>query len=119
MLQIKKKAQLTTVGYSLIFLFRSREHNSSYRLRKQLTQTVTLRSPKHFNIGKYKIFNLNYKTINLNVTRGFKFHINALNNTSSYIFKKLSTPVESSPVLRVNSVKLLVSTKFKLKWLEI
>jgi hypothetical protein len=110
---------LACVNYSLIFLFRSREHNSSYFLKKQIAQTVTLRSPKHFNIGKYKIFNLNYKVIDLNVSKGFKFHLNALTNTGSYFFRKLSTPIQSSPVLRVNSIKLSVSTKFKLKWLEI
>lgn len=119
MLQIKKKAQLKTVCYSLLFLFRSREHNSSYFLRKQLTQTVTLRSPKHFNIGKYKIFNLNYKTINLSVVKGFKFHLNTMSNTGSYLFKKLSTHIQCSPVLRVNSIKLSINTKFKLMWLGI
>ncbi len=62
MLQIKKKASLLVCKYNLQFLFRNKTLSDNYQAKKLVTNSIILRAPKHFNIGKQKISNLNYKT---------------------------------------------------------
>lgn len=119
MLQIKKKAKLIKLSYSLKFLFRENKQKKLYFLKKKLSQTITLRSPKHFNIGKYKTYNINYKTLLLDVYKNNFFHLNLFFIENTNTFFVLSKRILTTPVLHVNSIKLRISTKFKIKWLEI
>lgn len=119
MLQIKKNALLLYCKYNLTYLFRRRGVDFGYRLKKQKTSSIILRSPKHFNIGKQKITNLNFKTPDFLRVNKSKFHLNSLFNADNTLYKIAIYRVRTTPVLSVNSVKLSIKTKFKIMWLEI
>jgi hypothetical protein len=117
MLQIKKEALLTRCKYSLTFLFRKSKYKA-YPVRKQKTQSIFLRSPKHFNIGKQKIYNLNYKTPTLFFKQTYPFFVTSVFNTN-VLYNCLKKRIQISPTLKVNSLKITVQTTFKIMWLEI
>ena len=119
MLQIKKSASLLSCKYNLQFLFRKKKINKLYSVRKQLTSTILLRSPKHFNIGKQKIINLNYKTPTLILPIITPMHLGSFLQKKGAIFNVLIGRIKHNPALNVGSVRLRVKTHFKLKWLEI
>lgn len=117
MLQIKKKAALTLCKYNLMFLFRKSNYKTHF-VRKQKTQSIFLRSPKHFNIGKQKIYNLNYKTPTLFFKQTYPLFITSVFNTN-ILYNFLKKRIQTSPTLKVNSLKITVQTTFKIMWLEI
>lgn len=119
MLQIKKKAVLSMCRYTLQFLFKNKQLKPSYIIKKQKTQMVYLRSPKHFNIGKQKIITLNYRTPNFILTTSHKIFINSLISSSNLVYKILTKKILLTPTTSAKSIKISVNTKFKLKWLEI
>lgn len=119
MLQIKKKAVLSSCKYTLQFLFRNKQLNSEYTLKKTKSQMIYLRSPKHFNIGKQKIINLNYRTPTFIVKTSHQFFISSLFRGSNSIYNVFTKKLLLTPTTSAKSIKIVVNTKFKLKWLEI
>lgn len=119
MLQIKKKGLLVGCKYNLLFLFRKRGIEKVYPVRKQKTNSITLRSPKHFNIGKNKITNLNFKTPDLYYPSSCNFFIKTLFVSPKILYKLLVKRIRSTPALGVNSIRVSIKTSFKLKWLVI
>lgn len=119
MLQIKKKAQLINVKYNAQFLFRLKKYNEEYFLKKQKNESITLRSPKNFNIGKNKIVNLNYRSVSLNNTKCYKFPLGLFVKKNSVLFSRLLKFIQSNTYLGLRSVKLTIKTTFKIMWLEI
>ena len=119
MLQIKKNAILQSCKYNLTFLFRKKKINKLYAVQKQKTATILLRSPKHFNIGKQKVVNLNYKTPTLFMPVAAPVKLDTLLTNERILFNALLGRIKSNPTMCVGSVRLHVDTTFKLKWLEI
>ncbi len=119
MLQIKKKAELIQCKYNLKFLFRKSGSGKDYILQKQKTTSVILRSPKHFNIGKQKITNLNFKTPSLSYFGSSLVYMTSLVKFSTPLYKIAVRFVKTTPVLGITSIRVSVRAKFKLMWLEI
>lgn len=119
MLQIKKNMTLSICKYNLQFLFRKKKINKLYAVRKQITSTILLRSPKHFNIGKQKVLNLNYKTPTLFTPVGLPLHLGSFLYKSGFLFNILLGRIKHNPALNIGSVRVRVATQFKLKWLGI
>lgn len=119
MLQIKKTTNLLACKYNLQFLFRKKKINKLYAVRKQLTSTILLRSPKHFNIGKQKIVNLNYKTPTLFIPVSAPLHLGTFLHKGGALFNILLSRIKHNPALNIGSVRLRIATQFKLTWLEI
>lgn len=119
MLQIKKKGQLVGCKYNLRVLFRRKNLTQDYRVKKVVGQTIYLRSPKHFNIGKQKILNLNFKALNLVSSERAPFYLSALFNSADTLYNILRRRIKTNPVLLVSSVKCSVRTKFTIMWLVI
>lgn len=119
MLQIKKNATLTSCKYNLTFLFRKKKINKLYAVQKQKTATILLRPPKHFNIGKQKVINLNYKTPTLFMPVVSPVKLGTFLSKERILFNALLGRIKSNPTMGVGSVRLHVHTTFKLKWLEI
>lgn len=119
MLQIKKKGQLICCKYNLLFLFRRPKPSYEYQVRRQVGHSITLRAPKHFNIGKNKILNLNYKTPTLFLRKKYPLFIDSLSSDTYSLFLLLHKRIKTTPALKVNSIRVRVLTKFTIRWLEI
>lgn len=116
MLKINKNAVLKQVHYNITFLFRAKSLDEKFLLKKKASQVVTLRSPKHFNIGKHKVLSVNSKA--LNVVKHFNkpVHISFLlrgNNTWASLGRVLENNIYFLP----KTLSIKISTKFKIKWL--
>ena len=117
MLKITKKVNSIKLNYKLQFLFRVKCLNKKYLLKKQKQSAIILRSPKHFNIGKQKITNINYKVINLWTLIVKTTNLNFWFENTKYQFKLLSKFAESNTYIKVQSIKTFIKTKFTIKWL--
>ncbi len=117
MLQIKKKGHVVSTKFNVQFLFRKRNF-LDYKLQKSKNQCITLRSPKNFNIGKYKIYSLNYKTPTLINKKNYKFFFTDTKNFF-LLYQILIKLIKITPTTRVNSIRIKIKTSFKLMWLEI
>ena len=119
MLQIKKKSKIILCKYNLNFLFRNKKLANQYVSKKITPHFITLRSPKNFNIGKYKIFSLNYKTPNVI----FSFNKAIMTQTIIYnprlLFNSLTKCIKTNPTLYVNSIRVTIKSLFKLMWLVV
>lgn len=117
MLKINKNSLTKWSHYNLTFLFRVASLRKTFLLKEKKSQTITLRAPKHFNIGKHKIYSLKTKALNYRVF--FKKHMNINfffknQKTWTILSKLLSRSVHMLP----KTISLRITTKFKLKWLE-
>lgn len=119
MLQIKKNGLVTLCKFNLQFLFRNKKISDKYLAQKNVTQSITLRSPKHFNIGKYKIFNLNYQTPQARLTLKKKLKLQSFMNSDKLLFNIFYKYLTLTPTIFLKSIKITFTTKFKIKWLEI
>lgn len=119
MLQIKKSMALQNCKYNLSFLFRKKRFDKLYRVRKQKSSVIVLRAPKHFNIGKQKVINLNYQTPGLIVPLESPVALHTFLNRPQALYTVLIKRIKTNPVLGVKSVRVRVSSKILLKWLEI
>lgn len=116
MLQIKKLTKLVSINFFLQTILKSKLINKHYYFKKSISHSITLRSPKHFNIGKNKICNLNYKSFNLIKYFNLKLQISSLFSDNLYhISKKI---IKNNTTLNTKSLKVKLLTKFKIKWLE-
>lgn len=118
MLQIKKNTMLIKSKYNLSFLFRKRRSNKLYLIEKQKTSTILLRSPKHFNIGKQKITNLNYKTPKVFFPVHLPLSLNTFLLKKQVLYNILSKKIKTNPTLNISSIRVQIGTKFILMWLE-
>lgn len=118
MLQIKKLSYLSSVKYSLQFLFKLKDINKKYRLKKSISSSIILRSPKHFNIGKQKILSLNYKVLGLDARFNNKFFFTSILKNTSSLFKILDRSSEKNVYLSTKSLKITLNSKFTITWLE-
>lgn len=118
MLQIKKKFKLLRVYYCLQFVLKNKVWSNSYRLKKKQSTSITLRSPKHFNIGKHKIINLNYKLAPQNLKLSTYLYFSNFIGTTGSLYKLLQKRIDKSLGFSNKSIKLVVETKFKIMWLE-
>ena len=118
MLQIKKKAKLMDAKYLLQLIFRSKALATTYSVKKTQTQSIYLRAPKNFNIGKQKIFNLNYKSLGVNLKLNIKFYINAFISNTPTLFTNLCKYSQTNTYLAPKSIKIRIKTKFTIMWLE-
>lgn len=117
MLQINKKATITLVKYNLQFLLWNKKIANNYLAKKTISNLITLRSPKHFNIGKHKIFSLNYKTRYLFLKFNSKVNTKSIINSSKFIYLCLKKRLTLTPTIFIHSIKFTVKTFFKLTWL--
>lgn len=117
MLQIKKKCLLVFCKYNLKFLFRNKNLSKNYLVKKKVSKSIILRSPKHFNIGKQKILNLAYKTPSLLIKFNNKLTVNTLVSHHDLLLETVSKKLQLTPTVATNSVKFTIKTKFKIKWL--
>lgn len=113
MLQIKKRGILISCKINMQYLARNKRYTSLYKARKQCSQVVTLRAPKHFNIGKHKIFNLNYKTPQNLFSCKNNFSIQNLYNPSA-VAQALTQVCSTTPLLSIKSCVVTFKTKIKL-----
>lgn len=119
MLQIKKSMTLQNCKYNLSFLFRKKRFDKLYTVRKQKSSVIVLRAPKHFNIGKQKVLNLNYQTPDLILPMELPMSLFTFLKRPYAMYSAFLKRVRTNPALGVKSVRLRVSTKILLKWLEI
>ncbi len=80
MLKIKKSGFLVKASHIFSVLFRSKNLKNFVLLKKKLSQLITLRSPKHFNIGKNKVYTVNSKVCNTVISFKKKMHLNSFLN---------------------------------------
>ncbi len=118
MLQIKKKLKIDKIYYNLQFILKKKSWVDNYKLKKTLAKSIILRSPKHFNIGKQKVSNLNYKlsATSLYVPSHFCFSNLFLNTKFLYNYFEKQNP--KSIGFSNKSIKMIFQGKFSLKWLE-
>ena len=119
MLQIKKKSKIILCKYNLIFLFRNKKIAKKYISKKITPHFITLRAPKNFNIGKYKIFSLNYKTPNLSFSFNKSIMTETLISNPILLKSSLIKCINTNPVLHVNSIRVTIKSLFKLMWLVV
>lgn len=119
MLQIKKNGLLIQAKYNLQFLFRNKTIASKYLARKGVTQSITLRAPKNFNIGKYKTLSLNYSTPKLLINCKSRVKVLSIIYSPHIFYACAKKRITSTPTLSIGSVNFTVKTKFKLMWLGI
>lgn len=112
MLQIKKIGYFTQVSYNLQFLFRSKKWNKKFLIKKQQSTVVTLRAPKHFNIGKYRTISLNFKLLNLRDNKLKHAPVALIVHQPKNVFRVLSKFSETSSFVLPNSIKYTLQTKF-------
>ena len=82
-----------------------------------MSSLITLRSPKHFNIGKHKILSLNYKTRYLFLNFNNKIGTKSIINSPKFIYLCLKKRLNLTPTIFIHSIKLTVKTVFQLMWL--
>ena len=76
-----------------------------------------MRAPKHFNIGKHKVYSLKTKVLN------YRFFFQKSMNLE-FLFRNyetcntLSKLLPRSTYMLPKTISLRVSTKFKIMWLE-
>lgn len=119
MLQIKKIGCITKCKYSLQFLFKNKKISDKYLANKQISKIITLRAPKHFNIGKHKVLNLNYQTPQVSLNFKKKLMLNSFLKSDNLLSNLVSKYLTLTPTIFLKSVKITLTTKFKIKWLEI
>ena len=117
MLRINKNVNSIRLSYKLQFLFRVKNLDKKYLLKKKKQSSIILRSPKHFNIGKQKITNINYKVLNLSILLTKKINLNFFLSESKCQFKVLNKLAEVSTYIKTQSIKISLKTKFIIKWL--
>lgn len=73
---------------------------------------VYLRSPKHFNIGKHKVFSFknNFST---HLLLNLKLANKALVYYPMFFFRYIPTIVDVNTLKRINSLRVSISTKIK------
>jgi len=113
-LQIKKKSKIVSIKYNMQFLFRNKNLAKKFRAKKIVSHSIILRSPKHFNIGKQKVLNLNYKTPKLFFKTKYSFFLRSLLYSDKLLFKLASKKIKLTPTLLVNSIRLVVKTSYKI-----
>lgn len=113
MLQIKKKMIIKFCHHNLTFLFREKSLDSKFLLKKRLNQSITLRAPKHFNIGKHKIYSLNTKALNLKYNIKRKIHVNYFLK-KAHVWPSLSKLVLKNTYVLPKSITIGVLAKFRL-----
>jgi hypothetical protein len=118
LLQIKKDSILSSLNYQLTFLSRQKSFQKIFKLKRQLSTTVFLRSPKHFNIGKHKLVSLNFKNINLKIYPIVAIPTRLLLKPTGEIFSLLIKPIGVNTTVLPKSLKVIIRTHFKLIWLE-
>ncbi len=119
MLQINKKGIITLVKYNLQFLLWNKKIANDYLAKKTISSLITLRSPKHFNIGKHKIFSLNYKTRYLILSFNNKINTKSIINSPKFIYLCLKKRLNLTPTVFIYSIKFTMKTSFQLMWLGI
>lgn len=118
MLQIKKKFKFIKVLHSFQFLLKNKTWNNKYKLKKTLSKSIILRSPKHFNIGKQKIININYKMDPTSIKlTSCMFFYNFIYNSKLIYYIFLRNSIKNVG-FSSKSIKLVVKGKFKIMWLE-
>ena len=118
MLQINKKSILLKVKYNLQFLTWNKIIANKYLTKKSISNLITLRSPKHFNIGKNKFNSLNYKTKKLYIQFNGKIRTSSIINSTKFLYTCFKKKILLTPTISINSLKITVKTLFKLMWLE-
>jgi hypothetical protein len=73
---------------------------------------VYLRSPKHFNIGKHKVFSFKNSFSTL-LSLNLKIANKALVNYPLFFFKFVPAIVDVNTLKRINSVRISVATKVR------
>jgi hypothetical protein len=118
MLQIKKLSNSLKATYKLQTIFRLNDLKKKYSLKKKISNSVILRSPKHFNIGKQKIKSINYIFVNIGFVVKKNVYSNIIQQDTKYLFKLLDKFTETNIYIKTDSVKLSIKTKFIIMWLE-
>lgn len=119
MLQIKKNSTILYFKYNLNFLFRNKKLSNFYKASKHVSQSITLRAPKNFNIGKHKILNLNYQTHSAILTLKKKIKLNSFISQNDLLFNACSKSLLLTPTLSLKSAHISIRTQFKIMWLGI
>ena len=118
MLQAKKLCVISNLTYYCInsthkskpafkFLQLCRHDLIKVNYSPKFRRLITLRSPKHFNIGKLQTYKCNFRySVYLQVNRVFSIG----SSTLSYLFSSIATALPQQPSTHINHVKLTVST---------
>jgi len=105
--QINNKSIIVSLISRGIFLskkFNKKNHKSSL---------VYLRSPKHFNIGKHKIFSFKNKFIN-SLNLNYNIPTKILIFYEQYFFKLIFKLTDNHTLKRINSIR--INTVTQVKW---
>jgi hypothetical protein len=118
LLKIKKKSTLLNIKYKLQLLFKLKSIKTIYNVKKKESSLVYLRSPKHFNIGKQKILNINHKLFHAIKITSSNLLINNLIGNTGKLFISAEKSIPQNTFLQTKSIKFFINTSFTIKWLE-
>ena len=119
MLQIKKRSKITSFKCNFIFLFRNKKLAKEYVCKKVTPHFITIRAPKNFNIGKHKVYSLNYKTPKLIFKLNKDVMVKSLVTAPQLLLNSLTKSIKTNPTIFVNSVRVTIKSFFKLMWLVV
>ena len=109
MFKISKKCS----NYSIFlntFLIQPQVKKNIKIKKKSKSSLVTLRSPKHFNKGKLKVININYK---INPTKFVFYNIPIFIYLENYLFKNNILNKYNIFLSNNKSSSIIIKTKFK------
>jgi hypothetical protein len=117
LLKIKKNAKLLSINYKLQLLFKIKSIKKLYNVKRKESNLIYLRSPKHFNIGKQKILNINHKLFHPIKLIYSNMNINNLIGDTTKLFVSSEISIPQNVFLQTKSIKFFINTKFTIKWL--
>lgn len=113
MLKINKNAVCKKCHFNLTFMFKSKNLDNFFLIKKKTPYTITLRSPKHFNIGKNKIATVNSKVLNMKFETRKKVHSNILFQPID-AWNLSTRRISQNTFFKPKTVTLVIQTQFKI-----
>ena len=90
--------------------------SNKFLKKKKKQVLVYLRSPKHFNIGKHKIYSFNnYNKIFILPSKNINLQVFV--NNQRYIFNFLLKKYKLYFPYKITSIRITIKSKIKFKWL--
>lgn len=115
MLLINKKLKYIYINYNF-FTLQPKTTTILNNLKKKQS-IVSLRAPRNFNIGKYKVYNLNNKLKLKFYVQKVYSHLFNFTNINLLNFYKLHKHLNLFKLNKVKSISFLIKTTIKFIWL--
>ena len=117
MLKINKYIKDANLTYNF-YTLQPKVHNILYKLQKTKQSIVSLRSPRNFSVGKYKVYSLNFRLKLKLSTIITNYHLYSFLNYKDSKFLSLTKNLTLFKLNKVKTIKISVYTTFKFIWLQ-